>query len=569
MPDDATLRLAAAVAAAPDRFDAAQQLARHLGASALLVLVHDRTIDALLPAPGFPQTLPGGGAWRDFLRRIPTDGFHEGTLGFPRADEPVPALAWSLDGLTLIFFAAGGAPPRQALVSGQLAAIVPLLATCLRAEQDAFVARGELEVALSRAREVEALAHALDSARSEIERTVLQLEQETRAADEARGRAEDAARTKDEFLAMLGHELRNPLSPILTALQLMRLKNQTSREQEVIERQVTSLMRLVDDLLDVARITRGKIDLRKERVELAEIAARAIEMSSPLLEKKQQVLTVQIPPRGLPVDADPSRLAQVLANLLTNAAKYSDAETTIMFAAERIGEQIRLRVKDQGIGIAAEMLPRVFDLFVQHRQSIDRSQGGLGLGLAIVRSLVEMHGGTVSASSAGEGAGSEFVVTLPGAALTPSAAESTAPAGVTAVAEGGRARLLVVDDNEDAGILLAEALDALGYQVRRACDGPGALLIAAEFRPQMALLDLGLPVMDGYELALHLRQQPGGAALRLVAVTGYGQEEDMRRSADAGFDAHLVKPVALDQLQHILAQLLDPGPGRNESAPFK
>ncbi len=460
-------------------------------------------------------------------------------------------------GIAMVLLAGDGGTPSPEEISRGLEVVAPLLSATLQSEHGALVAHGELTVALSRAREVEALAKALDTARSEIERTVAQLERESRAADDARARAEEAARAKDEFLAMLGHELRNPLSPILTALQLMRLRNQTSREQEVIERQVTSLMRLVDDVLDVSRITRGKIDLRKERVELAAIAARAIEMSSPLLEKKQQVLTVRIPPRGLAVEVDPSRIAQVIANLLTNAAKYSDADTTILFAAERDGDRVRIRVKDQGIGIAPEMLTQVFDLFLQHRQSLDRSQGGLGLGLAIVRSLVEMHGGAVTVSSAGEGMGSEFVVTLPRASAAGADGEpSSAPAAPAPEADVNRAQLLVVDDNEDAGMLLAEALDRLGYQVHRAGNGPGALRLSAQFQPQLALLDLGLPVMDGYELAQRLRQQPGLEALLLVAVTGYGQVEDKRRSAAAGFDAHLVKPVALDQFQRVLAALV-------------
>ncbi len=556
MADDEALRLTAAMAGGADRYAAAQDLAREMGAAALVILVHDPDIDAFLPAPGFPQTLPGGSGWAEFVGRLRTDGIHHGTVGFPRAGDPVPALAWSTGGIALVFLGGRNGPVLADAVSRRLAGIVPLLAATLRSEHEVLVARGELTAVLSRAREAEALAMALDTARSEIERTVLELERETRAADDARARAEEAAQAKDEFLAMLGHELRNPLSPILTALQLMRLRNQTSREQEVIERQVTSLMRLVDDLLDVSRITRGKIDLRRERVEVAAVAARAIEMSSPLFERKQQVLHVRIPPRGLLVDVDPTRLAQVLANLLTNAAKYSDPETTIQFAADRADGRIRIRVKDEGIGIAPHMLTRVFELFVQQRQSIDRSQGGLGLGLAIVRNLVEMHGGEVSAASEGEGRGSEFTVTLPGAEAGAAAAQPSSHAATTIASAAGRARLLVVDDNDDAGMLLTEALDAIGYQVRRAVDGPGALRLAREFRPHLALLDLGLPVMDGYELAQRLREEADSGPLRLVAVTGYGQVEDKRRSAEAGFDAHLVKPVALDQLEQVLAALL-------------
>ena len=452
-------------------------------------------------------------------------------------------------GLLLVFI--GACDPEECQVVGSIA---PLLAATLNAEHAALVARGELAVARNHARQAETLAQALDVTRSDHERSLRELERQAHELQEARARAEEAAQAKDEFLAMLGHELRNPLSPIVTALQLMRLKDQSSREQDIIERQVASLMRLVDDLLDVSRITQGKIELRKTRIELAEVAARAIEMASPMLEKKQQRLSVDIPARGCIVDVDPSRLAQVLANLLTNASKYSDANTQIVFTAGREDGHVRISVCDHGIGISAEMLPVVFDLFVQNRQSIARSQGGLGLGLAIVRSLVALHGGTVTAHSQGEGKGSEFAVQLPLAEGSVAPAPSTQP--LTTLAGLQRKsrdveRVLVVDDNDDATTLINEALDSLGYEVRTAPDGPAALRIATEFKPQVALLDIGLPVMDGYELARRLRAAPGLGALRLVAVTGYGQREDKRRSKQAGFEAHLVKPVGLRQLQQV------------------
>jgi signal transduction histidine kinase len=547
-----TVRLVAALADSARRRPAARSLADHLKADELLILVEDPGVHAFLPAAGFPPTLPGGPAWRAFLELARAPGVHRGEVGYPTPDRLVPALARSGSGIMLILL--GERCNEAGLAS--LDVVLPLVAAMLRAEQDAAAARGELRAAQDHAREAQTLARALDASRAEVERTVRAVEQQARDLDEARANAEKAGQAKDEFLAMLGHELRNPLSPILTALQLMRLKNQSSREQDVIERQVQSLMRLVDDLLDVSRITRGKVDLRKERVELAEVAARAIEMSSPVLEKKQQVLKVNIPPRGLAVDADPARLAQVLANLLTNAAKYSDAETTITFAADRRDSRICVRVRDQGIGIGPEMLTKVFDLFVQQRQSIDRSQGGLGLGLAIVRSLVALHGGTVRAFSEGEGRGSEFVVELPPA----SGAVEQHPRAAGVVPgllrrEGFPERVLVVDDNDDATMLISEALDSLGYVVRTAPDGPTALRVAGEFDPDVALLDIGLPVMDGYELAQRLRETSRTRRLHLIAITGYGQGEDRVRSKAVGFDAHLVKPVALDQLQQLLEQM--------------
>jgi PAS domain S-box-containing protein len=373
---------------------------------------------------------------------------------------------------------------------------------------------------------------------------------------EARAEAEVANRSKDEFLAMLGHELRNPLAPIVTALQLMQLRGDETlqRERTIIERQVRHLTRLVDDLLDVSRITRGKIDLKLERIEISEIVAKAIEMASPLIEQRQHHLTVDLPRRGLAVEADAIRLAQVVANLLNNAAKYTEPHGNIAIGARREGETVVLWVRDTGIGLSAEMLPRVFDLFVQERQALDRSQGGLGLGLAIVKTLVELHGGTVEARSEGHGRGSEFVVRLPaaGAAGRP---EPSAPSSPEAAARPDALRVLVVDDNEDAADLLATSVRLMGHPARVAHDGPTALQIAADFQPQVALLDIGLPVMDGYELARHLRALPGLESIRLIAVTGYSQEADRRHTAAAGFERHLVKPIQLDELQEALNSL--------------
>ena len=371
----------------------------------------------------------------------------------------------------------------------------------------------------------------------------------------ARRDAETANRTKDEFLAMLGHELRNPLAPMLTALQLMRLRgdNGVERERIVIERQTTHLVRLVDDLLDVSRIARGKIDLRVERLDAADVAAKAIEMASPLLEEREHDLQVQLP-RGLVVDGDPARLAQVIANLLTNAAKYTEKGGTILVRGESRDGFVVLSVRDSGIGIAPEMLPRVFDMFTQERQALDRTQGGLGLGLSIVRNLVELHRGTVEARSEGRNRGSEFVIHLPLASGVAAGAASSSAPRLQPRPEGQGVPILIVDDNEDAAAMLAEFVRSLGYRVRTAHDGPGALKSASDAEPRIALLDIGLPVMDGYELAARLRDvHPNG--LKLIAVTGYGQEADRDRSRQAGFDAHLVKPVDLESLAALLETL--------------
>ncbi|HEY5956720.1 MAG TPA: response regulator [Polyangiaceae bacterium] len=365
--------------------------------------------------------------------------------------------------------------------------------------------------------------------------------------------AESANRAKDEFLAMLGHELRNPLSPILTALQLMKLQgpDASARARSVIERQVTHLTRLVDDLLDVSRLARGKVELKTERLEMADIVAKAIEMASPLLEQRNHRLTVELPRHGLKVNGDAPRLSQAVSNLLTNAAKYTPAGGNIGIRAEKAERDVILSVHDSGIGIAPEVLPHIFDLFIQERQTIDRSQGGLGLGLSIVRNLIERHGGKVTARSEGTGRGSEFIVQLPLVVTDTEppclAVSSTAPSSLP-IAH----RILIVDDNEDGAEMLAEALAQKGCITRVAHDGPSALDVASYFLPDVAFLDIGLPVMDGYELASQLRAIPGLDAVRLIAVTGYGQESDREKSLEAGFHHHLVKPVDLAMIDAVM-----------------
>jgi signal transduction histidine kinase/CheY-like chemotaxis protein len=359
---------------------------------------------------------------------------------------------------------------------------------------------------------------------------------------------EAANRTKDEFLAMLGHELRNPLAPIVTALQLIKLQGDSaSREYRIIERQVTHVVRLVDDLLDVSRITRGQIELRREPTEVAEIVHKAIEMASHLLEKRGHTLTVDCADQRMLCDGDPVRLAQVIANLLTNAARYTEPGGHIQLEAHREGETIVVSVADDGIGIAPEMLPRVFDLFVQGKRGSDRFEGGLGIGLALVKSLVALHGGTVTAHSDGPGRGSEFVVRVPAAP-----AEVAAPVEPAAPAGKSSGRVLVVDDNIDAAEILGDMLGEFGYEVALAHDGLAALEQVQRFRPDAAILDIGLPVIDGYELATRIRADPQNVECRLIALSGYGQESDRQRSREAGFECHLVKPVDIERIVAVL-----------------
>jgi PAS domain S-box-containing protein len=394
--------------------------------------------------------------------------------------------------------------------------------------------------------------------------------------------AREADRRKDEFLAMLGHELRNPLAPIVTASHLLGrsegLDEQATAARDTIDRQVRHLVRLVDDLLDVARITRGKVKLHREAVELGPILSTAIEAARPLLDDRRHELAVSAPDDPIWVHADPARLTQVFGNLLTNAAKYMEEGGAVTVSVElsrvrpspsageiqepssalglgRTASAVTIRVRDRGVGIPAEMLPRVFDLFTQIGSALDRAQGGLGIGLSLVRSLVELHGGRVEAHSAGPGRGSEFVVRLPTVAAPQAVVEPAHPAGE---GENGEASavagdVLITDDNRDAADSLSRLLRAWGYRTWVAYDGEGALSAATAHRPRVVLLDIGLGGMTGYDVARQLRADPGQNGVRIIALTGFGQEEDRRRSKEAGFDAHLVKPVDPEKLQQLLA----------------
>jgi signal transduction histidine kinase/CheY-like chemotaxis protein len=396
--------------------------------------------------------------------------------------------------------------------------------------------------------------------RADIERERL-----LEAAERARRQAEAASRAKDEFMAILGHELRNPLAPISTALQVMQLRGSSvgEREREVIERQVAHLVRLVDDLLDLSRITRGKLGLKKRRIHLPDAIGKAIEMASPLLEERHHTMEVQMTP-GLWVLGDPHRLAQVFSNLLCNAAKYTEPRGRITVRAQLFDGAVVIAVQDNGIGIRPELLPQVFDLFVQGQRRVERAQGGLGLGLSLVKSLVTMHGGRVEAHSDGPGRGSRFEVRLP-LARPLEAHPPAEPRLEQRPSSRLVRRVLVVDDNPDAADLLAEALEAFGYEVAVSHDGPGALLAARDFRPEVGILDIGLPVMDGYELGRRLREEV--PEICLIALTGYGQEADRRRSHDAGFAAHLVKPVELGALVGSIERGPRPRAARPSSRP--
>jgi len=391
----------------------------------------------------------------------------------------------------------------------------------------------------------------------ELVATLAALLRARRAEAELRAHAvalAEADRRKDEFLAMLAHELRNPLSAIGAALAvqeaLARGDETSLRIQETLTRQTRHLARLVDDLLDVSRITHGKIELRRGVVDLVELTRRALAAAEPLLESRGTRLEVTLPSAPLPVDADVLRIEQVIVNLLGNAAKFSPpgAAVEVTLASEDLPPTAVWRVRDHGIGIAPAMLESIFDMFVQVDQSAARSRGGLGIGLTMVKKLVELHGGTVAAHSEGEGRGATFTIRLPLAAA--------ASAGETAVVPPPAAsrprRVLLIEDNVDITDFIRIQLEIWGHEVSVAHDGPSGLEAALLLRPDLALVDVGLPGMDGYELARRIRVEPAGTEIRLVAMTGYGRPEDRTRALAAGFDAHLVKPVDPRQLQDLL-----------------
>jgi PAS domain S-box-containing protein len=365
-----------------------------------------------------------------------------------------------------------------------------------------------------------------------------------------------ADRRKDEFLATLSHELRNPLAPIRTAAQMLTLttldREQLAWARQVIHRQVEHMARLLDDLLDVARITRGKLELRKERVDLGTIVDAAIESARPLITARKHGLTVDLSPELPSLNADPVRLAQVLSNLLTNAAKYTDPPGRITLTARVVDDDtLCISVKDNGIGLSPTALAHIFQMFSQVEDAYSRSEGGLGIGLALVKGLVTLHGGSIEAFSDGPGAGSEFVVTLPiDRGLYSDEVDVRSATGASA--QPSRRRILVADDNQDAADSLAMLLEAAGHEVATAHGGESALSIASTFQPAVALLDIGMPDLDGYEVAKRLRTAPWGRSMYLIAITGWGQEEDKRRALGAGFDFHLTKPIELHQLEALL-----------------
>lgn len=408
-----------------------------------------------------------------------------------------------------------------------------------------FDEHGQLMEVFSVGTDITELRRAEEALRQEID--------ERKLMEEA---LRDADRRKNEFLAMLSHELRNPLAPVRNSVQLLRLQRSQDtavvRQYDIIDRQVTHMARLLDDLLDVSRITSGRVALHLRDVRLSEVVSHAVEIAEPSMKSRGHSLTINLPPEDIIVKGDPDRLAQTVGNLLNNAAKYTSEEGTIVLSMAREGDQAVIRLRDNGIGIDPGMLPRIFGLFVQADQSLARPQGGLGIGLTLAKSIIEMHGGHIEAHSSGLGEGSEFVVRLPFIAAVPQPQRVTQATPTNTLAQPRR--VLVVDDVVDYATSLSMLLEQWGHQVRVAHDGQEAISIASQFQPDVVLLDVGLPGMDGYEVAKRLREDFKDRHVMVIAQTGYGQDSDRERAEQAGFDHHMVKPLDLGVLRQLVEQ---------------
>jgi signal transduction histidine kinase len=432
---------------------------------------------------------------------------------------------------------------------------IPIVPEILRSKVSVLV---ELYV---QRRELQRLNRSLAEANTTLQaEKAHELELMNRNLQQANEALREADRHKDEFIAILAHELRNPLAPIRSSVEIMAQLPIDNRQliwaRDVIDRQVTHLSRLVDDLLDVSRITRGTIKLTREPIEVRTLLNRAIESAQPIIAQRQQQLAVHCADDGAVVEGDLTRLVQVLGNLLNNAAKYMNPGGTIHLAAHVRDLAVELRVTDTGIGISPEALPKLFNLFSRVHEEADWAPSGLGIGLALVRQLVELHGGTVSVASAGHGQGSEFTVRLPLSARHSAAARATDEPDMPRVTGAGTpCRVLIADDNADALDSLAMLVELAGHEVRKASNGSSALETAAAWRPELALLDIGMPALDGYEVARRIRAQSWGADVMLVAVSGWGQADDRQRAHDSGFDLHFVKPIGFDTLVDVLARL--------------
>ena len=525
-----------ALAGEAGREHAAQTLAAFVGAKRLMLFVEDPELRVMLPAPGMRKTLFAGPSWREMLQRCLHEVEPQGTVEVGGDEWHAHARVES--GCAFVLLWESPRPFPAELLDG-----LPLLSAVLRAQQQLAIGTAEAAEAREAAARAQQLAAALDAARASAAELNRQLQMEHQR--------------KDEFLAMLAHELRNPLAPVITAIEVLKRTppadvDRRDRHLSMMDRQMQQLTHLVDDLLDVSRVSRGLIELRREFLLIPDVIAAAVDATRPLIDSRGHTLQLEDCATGdLHVSGDRVRLIQVFSNLLTNAAKYTDPGGVLRVRVRRASDKVEVSVGDNGAGIPTEMLKTIFEMFTQVPGSLDRAPGGLGIGLTLVRTLVDLHGGQVQARSAGIGRGSEFLVSLP--VVEPVPVAPALPKG--APDDRLAACILVVDDNVDAAETLAEVLRMNGARVSVAYDGAQALEYGAEGpHPQLVLLDIGLPGMDGYETAREWRKRFGSKA-RLVALTGYGSAEDRRRTARAGFDGHLVKPVTVEIIKSLLREI--------------
>lgn len=553
------------------RLSGTKHLATYAGAESTAVFGKDCEVDVFLPALGMPQTLRSGIKWTVFLNQCAQSGIHAATVPRQDGSETVAiGLADTSRNAVIVFL---GCKEIDHPIQREILALLPLLGAKLVAERSALAAEGRATAARHASQVASELTTILDANRRELQTAWHSAEAEIKARRGVEEKLRDADRRKDEFLAMLGHELRNPLAPIGAAAQLLRTarldEERVRKASDVIIRQVEHMTGLVNDLLDVSRVTRGLATIEKTPIEIRTIVTDALEQVAPLIHARRHHLTLELAPGAAIVDVDRKRLVQVIANVLNNAAKYTPEDGRICLRTEVQGASVLIEVTDNGIGMTSGLTSRVFDLFTQAHATPDRNSGGLGLGLALVKSLVELHGGSVAASSNGLGQGSRFVMHLPRA---PNSVASDTSTGVTSTSDTSTLvtstlvtstllpaetalKILVVDDNVDAAETIAMLLEASGNEVYVEHGAKSALERTAKEKPDVCLLDIGLPEMDGNELARRIRKLPGMATVVLIALTGYGQEDDQANTRAAGFNHHFVKPVDTAKLNLVLERV--------------
>ena len=539
----ALVRIFIEIQGIPTRKEGLAALAKYTNASDVFLFGKDAEIGIFLPVQGLPQTLRHGIPWQAFIEKCANQYAVKGVLPSPNGNTETPAfgIADRMGLAALIFFGA----ELDDNSCAQISELLPLVGLKLAGESAAQSATGNSAAARSANEHARSLNIALDKNRRELQKAFERAEKELIQRRDAEEQLRDVDRRKDEFLAMLAHELRNPLAPISMAAQIIKLppggKEQIEEASRTIDRQVKHMTSLLDDLLDVSRVTRGQITLEKMSVELGAVVAHAVEQTRPFIEQSEHRLVLDLAPDPVCILGDPTRIVQIVANLLNNASKYTPKGGEIALQLAYNEFDVSITVSDNGIGIDGALMPRVFELFTQGERSSDRTQGGLGLGLALVKSLVEFHGGTVNAQSGGLGRGSQFTVRFP------RLLEISQPVPRMAKPAGGKPsrplRVMVVDDNIDAADTLAAFLEAFGHVVFVAYHADAAIPLARQHAPEVLLLDIGLPDINGHELAKTLRTMPQTANSTFVAVTGYGQAADQQRSREAGFKYHLTKPA--------------------------